>query len=127
MPTRRIKMSAWDCAITFVVDTDVLKQEELLEMHTFWMNHEERLEKFDGDLLYAVLSMVAHTALYGQFVNDYNLRGVIEQFNWDDGEGIEGFCKMDGSHGVKIVSYEELSIGDFTAVESEGSKNLEVI
>lgn len=123
MTTRRIKMSAWDCAITFVVDTDVLKQEELQEMHTFWMSHEERLAEFDGDLLYAVLSMIAKTALHEQFSNDYNLRGIISQFDYDDGGGLEGFCKMDGSHGIKIVSYEGLAMGDFTAVESEMSKS----
>lgn len=123
MTMRRIKMSAWDCAITFVVDTDVLNEANLIEMHEFWHGHQETLAEFKGDMLYAVLSNVARVALAGQFSNDYNLTGIVNQFDYDDGEGIEGFFKMDGSMGIKIVSYEELSIGDFTAVESEMSKS----
>ena len=118
MAIRIIKMKAWDCAITFVVDTDVLNQDNLQDMHEFWHGHEQGLEEFKGDMLHAVLSNVARVALTGQFNMGYNIFGLVSQFDYDDGEGIEGYCKMDGSMGIKIVSYEELSIGDFTAHET---------
>lgn len=114
----RIKMSAWDCSVTFEVDHDKLDLDELKDMHTFWMGHEDTLREFDGNMLYAFLSGAAATAINIQFDRGYHLKGLIEEFDYDErGCGVEGYCKMDGSTGIRIVAIDELIVGDFTAEE----------
>lgn len=112
-------MDAWDCSVTFEVDMDVLKQEELKEMHEFWSGHEHKLREFKGDMLHAVLANAAYVVINTQFNYGYSLTGVIEEFDWKDGNGIEGYCAMDGSAGIKIIGISELDVGDFTAKELE--------
>ncbi len=67
------------------------------------------VEQHDG-VLNAVLKMLAREIIFIQFTAGYTIDGLIKQFDWDSGNGQEGWPPMDGSHGIKIIDTEDLDI-----------------
>jgi hypothetical protein len=113
----------WKAEVDVEINDELCTDKQLTEINTFWGGSEDRLSEANGNLLNAVLVLLARTALYVQFEGDYNLHGVVEAFDWDAefGErGIEGWPKMDGTHGIKITGISGFSFdpSDFTIKES---------
>jgi len=93
--------------ITVEVDDELMTEKELHEINNFWSNSKSRLRNAKGSVLHAVLKMLCRNVLYIQMTSDYNLCGVVAEFDWSDGCGVEGWPNMDGSEGIKIIEVEE--------------------
>lgn len=103
----------WKAEVDIEINDELCTEDQLNEINTFWGGSKDRLYDADGVLLNAVLVLLAKTAFNIQFEHDYNLHGVINAFDWDAefGEcGIEGWPKMDGTHGIKITGISGLSL-----------------
>jgi hypothetical protein len=93
--------------ITVEVDHQLMTEKELHEINNFWSGSKSRLRNAKGSVLHAVLKMLCRGTLYIQLTNDYNLYGVVNEYDWKDGNGVEGWPNMDGSEGIKITAIEE--------------------
>lgn len=96
--------------IDIEIDHDIVTEEELKSINQFWGGAERRVEN-NGSVLNAVLKLLAATALQISVAYEYNTYGVVKQFDWNDGGGVEGWPPMDGSAGFKIV-YAETNLFD---------------
>lgn len=77
-------------------------------MNEFFTDSESRLEDADGDVVIAYLKMLCHKCI-GMSIEHYkNCQGIIRLFN--DGE--EGYSKIDGSQGIKLIDLETPNFGD---------------
>ncbi|MCZ5116099.1 DUF2528 family protein [Escherichia coli] len=72
---------------------------------------EYRLNKH-GSVLNAVLIMLAQHALLIAISSDLNAYGVVCEFDWNDGNGQEGWPPMDGSEGIRITDIDTSGIFD---------------
>ncbi|MDW9218328.1 DUF2528 family protein [Escherichia coli] len=63
-------------------------------------------------LLNAVLIMLAQHALLIAISSDLNAYGVVCEFDWNDGNGQEGWPPMDGSEGIRITDIDTSGIFD---------------
>ncbi|KOZ19737.1 Lambda prophage-derived protein ea10 [Escherichia coli] len=72
---------------------------------------EDRLNKH-GSVLNAVLIMLAQHALLIAISSDLNAYGVVCEFDWNDGNGQEGWPSMDGSEGIRITDIDTSGIFD---------------
>ena len=97
----------WKVDIIIEIDDEIMTTEMLTEINTFWSNDDVRLRDADGIVLNAVLKLLTGVILVSQVESGLNLRGIISMFDWDEGNGIEGFPKMDGSHGIKIICVDD--------------------
>jgi len=68
------------------------------EMILFWNGGAERLQDNDGDITKTFLQQLAREITIIQISNNYNIKGVISEFN-----NMEGWMAMDGSSGIKIM------------------------
>jgi hypothetical protein len=84
------------------------------EMVEFWTGWEGRLEDNNGNYLETFLIQFAREIFIFQAEHSYNLGGVIEAF-----ASREGWAKMDGSQGIKILSVDSLDFdySDFSFEE----------
>ena len=104
------------------IDDSKCTDEMLHEINNFWSDNKWRLSQADGDVGKAVAKMLIKECFSLQYVN-YGLNpwGVMRCFDWDNGEGQEGWPKMDGSHGIAIISCEvpEIELDFFKEEEVE--------
>lgn len=56
--------------------------------------------------------MLAQYALLIAILSDLNAYGVVCEFDWNDGNGQEGWLLMDGSEGIRIIDIDILGIFD---------------
>ena len=101
----------WKASIEIEIDHDVMTEEKLHQINNFWSDSEYRLNKHDS-LLNAVLIMLAQHALLIAISKDLNAYGVVCEFDWDDGNGQEGWPPMDGSEGIRITDIDTSGIFD---------------
>ncbi|MFG0647732.1 DUF2528 family protein [Leclercia adecarboxylata] len=101
----------WKAELEVEIDHDVVTEEMLHEINNFWSDAEYRLGRQDS-ILNTVLIMLAKEALLLALSEGYNTRGVVAAFDWDEGNGIEGWPPMDGSQGIKITSVDVSGILD---------------
>lgn len=94
----------WKAELTVEIDHDIVTESALREINEFWSNHEWR-ERTHG-LLNAVLIMLARHVMPMAYEHGYNAYGVRSLFDWDKGNGQEGWPPMDGSQGIKITSVD---------------------
>ncbi|ECX7396387.1 DUF2528 family protein, partial [Escherichia coli] len=92
----------WKASIEIEIDHDVMTEEKLHQINNFWSDSEYRLNKH-GSVLNAVLIMLAQHALLIAISSDLNAYGVVCEFDWNDGNGQEGWPPMDGSEGIRIT------------------------
>lgn len=98
--------------IWIAVDHDIVTGDMLHEINDFWSDSKYRLARNNGDILTTVLKMITRQALYISVSMGYNTFGVVEEFSWEEGNGVEGFPPMDGTQGFEI-KYVELDIFDY--------------
>lgn len=101
----------WKAELEVEIDHDVMTDEKLNEINNFWSNADYRLQR-QGSVLNAVLVMLAKEALLIALSQNYNTYGVVSEFDWSKGEGVEGWPPMDGSEGIKITSVDVSGILD---------------
>lgn len=92
----------WECEIeidTENVDTIIA----IKDMVDFWVGAKDRLENNDGDYIKTFVQQLAREIFYIIAEHDYNLYGVVKEF-----ENREGWCTMEGSYGIKITNVDDL-------------------
>lgn len=69
-------------------------------INNFWGNSEDRLNKADDCIYQCVTRMIADEIIKLQMRTSlfYGVEAAIKAFT----EGIEGFCPIDGSYGIKL-------------------------
>ncbi len=95
----------WKAELTVEIDHDIVTEQALTEINEFWSGHEYRVMKH-GSVLNAVLVMLAQHAIPLVYEHSYNTYGAVSLFDWDEGNGQEGWPPMDGTNGFKIVGVE---------------------
>lgn len=85
------------------IDEDIAKP-YLMETVQFFMGAEERLARFDGNVVLAYLDLLKTEILYTT-VHDGDGMLLVNA-------GCEGFYPLDGSHGVRLVSCEPFNLKD---------------
>lgn len=104
------------------IDDSKCTDEMLHEINNFWSDNQWRLSQAEGDVGKAVAKMLIKQCFSLQYVNyGLNSWGIMRCFDWDKGEGQEGWPKMDGSQGIAIISCEvpEIELDFFTVTEVE--------
>lgn len=72
------------------------------EMVDYWSGSKERLKQAHGDYVQAFLKQFA-PMLFRMSTETGDVMDIINEFkDWNT----EGFCDMDGSHGIKIISVD---------------------
>lgn len=99
----------WKANVTIEIDHDIVTDEALHELNNFWSSADWRIQRA-GSVLNAVLKMLAREIMVIQFSAGYTTEYLIKQFDWDSGNGQEGWPPMDGSQGIKIINTEDLDI-----------------
>lgn len=92
--------------ITVEIDHSIMTEEELHKLNDFWSCAADRLMDEDGNILNVVLKLLAGMVLQVQFEGALNLQGVILAFDYDykyGNGGIEGYPKLDGSSGIRLL------------------------
>jgi hypothetical protein len=92
--------------MTVEVDHSLITDKELHELNNFWSNAKDRLNDEGGNILNTVLKLLLERVLSVQFEQDLNTQGVINAFDWDyqyGNGGQEGYPKLDGSSGIKLL------------------------
>lgn len=104
---------AYDAALTVEVDHEVLTEEKLKEINNFWASSQARLRDADGNVLHAVLKRLAELVLWMDLSGSPDLAQLIKGFDWQDaswGGVTEGWPKMDGSEGIRLIAVDSLRI-----------------
>ncbi|WP_321367647.1 DUF2528 family protein [uncultured Desulfuromusa sp.] len=110
-------------SITVEIDHNIMTEEALHEINNFWSEAEDRLADADGNILNAVLTSLCEVVLRGLCADNLNIHGVILSFDWENSyfydNAHEGWPKMDGSMGIKIIDFEPICFcaGDFRIKE----------
>lgn len=89
-------------------------EQAIKDMVDFWTGSEERLGDNDGDYLNTFLKQLCEHVMRMLATSNWNEYGVIDAM-MDE----EGWCPMDGSCGIKIVSVSEMEFNqdDFEILE----------
>lgn len=74
-------------------------------MVEFWAGWKETLKECDNDYVRCFLMMLAKESFRVGMYHHWNEKGIISYF-----EEAEGWSNMDGSHGIKIKNFDNLSI-----------------
>ena len=103
----------WDCKIS--IDEKKAKQ-KIKEMVEFWANWERNLKDNNGDYIATFVKQLAQKIFYIVIAENYNKTGVINWFST-----AEGWCEMDGSHGIVIESVDDFEFeqDDFGIIFTE--------
>ncbi|MFP9470297.1 DUF2528 family protein [Pectobacterium brasiliense] len=104
--------------LIIAINHDIVTDELLNQINSFWLDGAERLEDEDGDVLAAVLKMLGRRCWTLMIQHGYDVNQLICHFN--DGE--EGWPKMNGSSGFQIIDCDEL---EFDTVDISVSEVVE--
>jgi hypothetical protein len=111
---RQFKVSYdWDWEMKVEIDFDFPNiMGEIKDMVEFWSNWEERLDDNDGDYVKTFLQQLGQKVYF--MINDCgSVYSLLNSFNWDAepfSGGEEGYCNMDGTKGIKIISADTWGI-----------------
>ncbi|WP_437216735.1 DUF2528 family protein [Pectobacterium sp. LFLA-215] len=86
------------------IDHDVATSDMLAEINSFWDDSRSRLRDADGDVLIAILKMLGQRCFQLTTAYGYDIQRLIREF-----ETIEGWPRMDGLHGFKLIDCDELA------------------
>ncbi len=74
------------------------------EMVEFWSAWEDLLEANDGNYIDAFLQQLGRRLMYNQIGFNRSVEGAIENL-----ASMEGWCKMDGSQGIRLIEIDSCS------------------
>ena len=118
---KQYTISEWcDNKAVFAVDHSIMTEEKFHEINSFWSGDDDRLEEEDGNVVYAVLKLLAKYCFALQVSRGLNQYGLVNHFDYEKSGGVEGWPKMDGSAGILIlrVGTPEFEIDDEVKVVS---------
>lgn len=98
--------------LTVEIDHSIMTEENLEEINSFWSNDKYRITEC-GSTLNAVLIMLAQEVFSFENPLLAFTEYAIRRFDWDQDHGIEGWPKMDGSYGIKILDIDSDIFGDY--------------
>lgn len=87
------------------------------EVVHFWCGAEDKIKQNDGSILNTFLKLICAEVLHEASANFYNVSGVTKAF-----EQKEGFCNLDGSHGIRVTGINRIDLtdqSDFTISEMQ--------
>ena len=90
----------YDARLLVEIDHGVLTEDELHKINEFWMSSEDRLEECDGNVLHVVLGLLTEVCFRQCLQECLSVDMLIDKFE----SGIEGWPRMDGSAGIKIIN-----------------------
>lgn len=100
-------------SIIVEIDHDVLTEEKLHEMNNFFSDAKSRLKNEGGNVLNAVLKILATKILCLEIEYNFNTYGIKKLFDRDGSNGgQEGWPKLDGSEGIELISVEGLEFDE---------------
>jgi hypothetical protein len=100
MTTKIYKLTWNDFDVEIEVNDEFATDERMHEINDFWSGAEDRLAEADGNVLHAVLKMLAGTVLQVQVEYGYSIYGLREEF-----QSREGWPNLDtGEWGLRIIS-----------------------
>lgn len=100
---RQYTIDHFETASTLVIeiDTDFLQiGKTIVELVEFWTGYQERLDENEGNHLHTFLKQITEQCIRVAATYNYNEKGLIDYF-----AEAEGYCKMDGSNGIKIIRF----------------------
>jgi hypothetical protein len=110
-------ISEWnESKAVFAVDHNKADNELFHQMNNFWSGAKYRLDESNGDVVLAVLKMVAKYCFSYQAYHSLNNYGMMSHFGSgeDKSSGVEGYPRLDGSYGILLmrVDVPEFSIDE---------------
>ena len=108
--------------MTVEIDHSIMTEEQLHELNNFWSTATERIGDEDGNVLHAVLKLLLERVLLVQLEGGYSIQGVINSFDWDyqhGNGGQEGYPKLDGSSGIKLLGVDGVEFSAYDMSISE--------
>lgn len=105
---KQYEISEWsDNKAVFVVDHDKATDDFFHLINNFFSDAESRLVDEDGNVVIAVLKMIANECFVTQVASPMNNYGIMAHFGTDNnGRSVEGFPPLDGSLGVLLTSVD---------------------
>ena len=91
---------------TVQINHDVLTDEKLHGINSFWMDAEYRLSKHNGDVSLAVVERLAQRI----FCIEASGYDAADEFNQ---HRVEGWPKLDGSEGLRLLICGDFDVSDF--------------
>ena len=113
MTIKKYTITEWNNhKAVFAVDHDKFTDEHFTCMNEFWSDAESRLSNAGGDLVLAVLKMIAEYCFTYQTYHELNSYGMMRHFGCDDNpnQSVEGYPRLDGSMGILLVHVDVPSI-----------------
>ncbi len=112
---KQYKLTSFDdFTVVIEIDHDKCTEELLTEINNFWSGHEDRLNEADGNLLHAVLGIIYRRTWWTlaemgglAWVDD-----MVKEFG-----KMEGWPPMDGSFGIKFVSFDDVEFDHTPRIE----------
>jgi hypothetical protein len=104
-----------------VVDMKAPESAEMIalctEINNFWCGAECRLDDAGDDVVKAVLTMLCRCALVEEIISS---QGAVHTFAV---QGQEGWPKLDGSEGIKLVRVEQVNFEGDVSISSKKVKS----
>lgn len=99
--------------IVVEIDHNIMTDEMLHMINNFWSDSQGRLSDADGDITKAVVSYLCSVVYWLACKSE--LGNVVSMFK--EGRYTEGWPEMDGSAGIKLVSYSDITWPDIRDIE----------
>lgn len=96
-----------DWEMTVVIDHEKANK-HIKEMVEFWHGWEKRMKDNNDNYTSIFLKQLGFEVFYQIMSEGYNLTGILYLFS----EGHEGWCRMDGTFGITIISVDESDIDE---------------
>lgn len=93
--------------IVVEIDHSLATDDVFHKINNFWGGADDRLHETGGNIVTAVLKLLARAALYEEIISSNAIRELHGQGVCG---GVEGWPKLDGSCGIKLVSVDCLDI-----------------
>lgn len=103
-----MKLDQWDiqCEVVINLDEEKFTKQLATEINDFWSGSESRLDDNDGNVIHAALKLYAAEFFQQLAFNNFkSAEWLTDRFNWEKGNGIEGFDSL-RTAGITIMSAE---------------------
>lgn len=115
--TYKISSDDLSSSLTVEIDHDLLTDAGLHEINNFWSSAKQLLRDHDGNVLHAVLDRLFTAIIRIQMSEGFTVDGLIQFFDYSNRDwrgDTEGWPKMDGTEGIKIIETDDLDLSDFS-------------